>query len=771
MRLNKGHLNHALPAFLALFILILSFSLLPPFFVPAPVQAHPVFNFSAERAYEHVKYLVQKIGPRPAGSKAELKAAQYIYYNLEQSGWKVHEQPFSKVVVHDPPLQMGEAKIELVNSQNIIAELPGRTRDTVVLGAHYDSADVDAPGALDNASGVGVLLELARILGKEPHEETYQLVFFGAEEMGLVGSSYYVSHTDLSAVDWMLNLDMVGTPLEIDVAGKRSAPPELAAKITELARQSRIPFHLSRDALVMNRDAAQGGSSDFSSFLEQGIPAAGLGIAGRPGGFYHRSEDRIERVSLEELQKVGDFVHLLAQSVRLTQTGPRTWDEFYLTFQLGSYILVLPSLGLRLFYLFVFLMAGLGVARSLRRRLPATWRSYLVLAGVVFLTGVAVVATSGLGELLWQFLKRREFVWYAYPGWFLLARLGIAFGLMFFLTSWFPRLPLPREPGIYWLAAAGILSTVGLLTALVRIDLAFPIVFWLFCLSIQRVWPNPLLALMGPYFLYRFHWELLDSSQWQSYYQVVHRYPLLFIILYSLLIIPLLLALLHVASIKPKLWSRWLIRLRRPALLLSALAILLLGAVPSYTARFPQNLTIREEWQGEDQGHLVIVSKDNFPRQLAQDLHVGPGKRVVLPSLRQEPPLMVEAHVTEKQNFPERALDLALQFKYARDPYLVRIKLASTRPFKITALDEFLPLSKLPRKVRLMGKQQPQGGYSLVLERTPPQRNLVKMSLQAESILKCTIEVTFPDPDQSFRIQAKDLSVDYQAVYQKTLEF
>ena len=165
---------------------------------------------------------MQKIGPRPAGSKSELKAAQYIDYVLNQNGWKVREQPFSKVVVREASALPQEQQVELINSQNIIAELPGTLPDTIVVGAHYDSANLNAPGAVDNASGVGVLLELARVLSKEPHQETYQLVFFGAEEYGLVGSQFYTSQADLSAVRWMLNVDMVGTPLEIDVAGKKS---------------------------------------------------------------------------------------------------------------------------------------------------------------------------------------------------------------------------------------------------------------------------------------------------------------------------------------------------------------------------------------------------------------------------------------------------------------------------------------------------------------------------------------------------------------------
>lgn len=764
MRYPKGKVISALLGMLLLIMIKL--------FSPDQSFAASPQVFSAERAFEHVKYLTQKIGPRPAGSKAELKAAQYIYYTLEQSGWKVHEQPFSKVVVSNPSLQVQEQKIQLVNSQNIVAELPGKKTDTIILGAHYDTADVNAPGAIDNASGVGVLLELARILGKEPHEQTYQIIFFGAEEQGLVGSSYYTSQADLSAVSWMLNVDMVGTPIEIDVAGKKSAPPELIRQISRLARESRVAFHLSSDSMVMYRDAAQGGNSDFSSFLEQGIPAFGLGIAGRPPGFFHRPEDRIEHVSLEELQKEGEFIDLLIHSLRLEQLGPHVWDEYFLSFQIGNYVLILPSYGIRLFYLLIFLLSGWFVAKIFKMGLKVTWKELSVLTGAIFLAGFLFISLSGLGEILWSFLKSRLFIWHSYSSIFILVRIVIIVCLIVVIGSWFRKLPLPRESNIYWLIGTVSLIGVSLLIALIRIDLAFPLVFWIFMMLLEKIFPNIIFVLLGPYFIYRFHWELLNSNQWLSYYETLHRHYLIFTFLYTLLLIPMLLALLHVASINPRKWESRLRFMLRPAAGLFVFTLLFLGLVPAYTNRYPQTLTVQEEWNGGDNNQLKISSRDNFSKQLAKELQVPAGrKEISIPGLSKESPLNLEASVSEKQNQINRILDLVIQFNYARDPYLVKLKLESPRPFKITAIDEFFPMNKLPRKVQLVGKKIEQGNYVLILERTPPQRNLIKMSFDAESTMKCTVEVTFPDPDQSFRIKGNDLSVDYQALFKESIDF
>lgn len=97
---------------------------------------------------------------------------------------------------------------------NIVAEIPGkRAQEVIIVGGHYDCHD-NSHGAVDNGSGVAVLLELARImqlLGGQL-EKTIRFVFFGVEEMAAVGSSCYVNqhYDELGRVHLFLNLDGVG---------------------------------------------------------------------------------------------------------------------------------------------------------------------------------------------------------------------------------------------------------------------------------------------------------------------------------------------------------------------------------------------------------------------------------------------------------------------------------------------------------------------------------------------------------------------------------
>jgi Predicted aminopeptidases len=712
---------------------------------------------------------VEKIGPRPAGSKAEKEAAEYIKLNLEKYGWKVKEQPFSKIVVHETPLNLGEEKIELVNSQNIIAELPGLNPDCILIGAHYDSAGVSVPGAVDNASGVGLLLELARVLASGSHQDTYQLVFFGAEESGLVGSSYYANQADLSAVNWMLNLDMIGLPLEIDVAAKKSAPPELIKRVTDLTRKSEIPFHLSRDFIVMTRESSQGGASDFSSFLDKDLPALGLGIAGRPAGFFHRPEDGVEQISLNDLQKVGDLVKLLVTSVKLEHKGLYYWDELFLTFQFGSRIIILPSL---IIGLFILLTIGFTIILLFKFRPPKgdfSWLNYFKVTGVVLITALVIVSITETGELLWRTVKNMQVVWYAYPGCFLLARIGIALCSIILLGSLLQRLSLPRDPLIYWRISVFGLVLISSITALIRIDLAFPFVFWLFCYNLQVLFPNIMLTAIGPYFIYKLHWELLFSQQWFSFYETIHKYFWLFIIIYALLTLPLILGILQIYYMKINIWRKRFTLLRYPAVTAFIIIILGLGLIPCYTSNYAQTITVQEEWLGNSKGRLHIFSPDNLPSGLLGDFNVLGQKEIFLQGFSDVSPADIK--VTAKEKYSSgRLLDLIFNLNYLYEPFLLKISIQSQEPFRVTQTEGFLPLVKLPKSILLTGKKFGDD-YLLTMESTPPYNRTVKLSLEASGQIKCQIEALLAYNSDKFVLKENNLSVNYQTMVQTTCDF
>ena len=111
-------------------------------------------------------------------------------------------------------IRIDGADIGKHESQNIIVTKPSKTTDEIIIiGAHYDSVE-SSPGASDNASGTAVLLELARVLESVSTDKELRFLFFGAEELGLIGSKKYVDEVTTEEIKRsvaMLNMDMVGS--------------------------------------------------------------------------------------------------------------------------------------------------------------------------------------------------------------------------------------------------------------------------------------------------------------------------------------------------------------------------------------------------------------------------------------------------------------------------------------------------------------------------------------------------------------------------------
>ncbi|HLR79645.1 MAG TPA: M20/M25/M40 family metallo-hydrolase [Bacillota bacterium] len=215
-------------------------------------------------------------------------------------------------------------ELEKQTSQNIIAVKPPKGNsaddDIVYVTAHYDSVPY-APGANDNASGTSVVLELARIMKAYPTDKEVRFVFFGAEEIGLVGSRYYVSQLSPSDKNRSLanfNLDMVGTEWENATAffvNVTDGAPNLVWQSSKKAAE-----RLENDTLVLH----QGGSSDHVSFHEAGIDSANF-IRREPGTaalepWYHTPFDTIDHISQDRIQEAGELIGSAIYDVVRKQT-------------------------------------------------------------------------------------------------------------------------------------------------------------------------------------------------------------------------------------------------------------------------------------------------------------------------------------------------------------------------------------------------------------------------------------------------------------------
>ena len=183
-------------------------------------------------------------------------------------------QPGSTAIVTvDPP--------EPVTQYNVIAELPGRRKGNVVMaGAHLDSVP-EGPGINDNASGSAALLEVALQMAKVKPRNTVRFAWWGAEEVGLVGSTAYVaglSQDEIDRIALYLNFDMIGSPNYVffiydgddsDVEGEGPGPAGSAQIEATFER-----FFDSRGIPYKGTDFD--GRSDYGPFIAVGIPSGGL---------------------------------------------------------------------------------------------------------------------------------------------------------------------------------------------------------------------------------------------------------------------------------------------------------------------------------------------------------------------------------------------------------------------------------------------------------------------------------------------------------------
>ncbi len=189
-------------------------------------------------------------------------------------------------------------------SWNAVAELaasPGsdQASQLVLVGCHYDGHDI-SQGAVDPASGVAIMLEMARVLAAHARprlRRTVRFVAFGTEEIGLTGSRRYVAAHGDEADRWrfMLNLDGAGG------AGRKGfvlhACPELEPYFCRVAAQ------LAGEVPVGQKVHS---ASDHFPFLLAGVPTGSLGDPERPPagrGYGHTAWDTVDKVRLADLQE------------------------------------------------------------------------------------------------------------------------------------------------------------------------------------------------------------------------------------------------------------------------------------------------------------------------------------------------------------------------------------------------------------------------------------------------------------------------------------
>jgi Zn-dependent M28 family amino/carboxypeptidase len=217
----------------------------------------------------------------------------------------------------------------IATTSNVLAESrSGDPNNVVMVGAHLDSVNA-GPGIQDNGSGSAAILEIAEQMAKVKPRNKLQFAWWGAEESGLVGSTYYVnslSEADLAKITLYLNFDMIGSPNHVffiydgddsDRVGTGPGPAgsDVIEKVFEaFFNQSGVPY----------KGTDFSGRSDYGPFIAVGIPSGGLftgaegiktpdeaalwgGVAGQQyDPCYHLACDTFDNINLTALDVNSD---------------------------------------------------------------------------------------------------------------------------------------------------------------------------------------------------------------------------------------------------------------------------------------------------------------------------------------------------------------------------------------------------------------------------------------------------------------------------------
>ncbi len=266
----------------------------------SPAASPATADFNGELAYTWVLRQTE-LGYRITGTEANLQTGDLILETLEAQGWETREQHFEYLGV---PVR------------NLLAwkgEGPA-----LLLGAHYDtrrSADEEDPsvpvlGANDGASGVAVLLELARVLDVERTGRRVYLAFFDAEDNGrldgwewIVGSSHMAEQWGKQGeppLEAVIVVDLVGDA-DQQLYLEHNSDPELSAELWALAAELGYGDRFIPEYKWSMLD-------DHIPFVRQGIPAVLIIDFDYP--YWHTTQDTPDKVAPESLEAVGHTLHV-----------------------------------------------------------------------------------------------------------------------------------------------------------------------------------------------------------------------------------------------------------------------------------------------------------------------------------------------------------------------------------------------------------------------------------------------------------------------------
>ena len=231
-------------------------------------------EFDAGRAIQYAGVLALNFQNRVTGSDGARRAAEYLRAQFVSLGYQVEDETFAMWL-----------EGQRVSGENVIALLPGDTPENLAVIAHYDGQRTSPQAAEDNASGVGVLLELARELRSARRARGLIFVATDAEEWGMIGARELVGFLKAHHTQAVISIDYLnaGTApaLAIDTGGQFGghAPMWLRTVLVQSGRAQGVVVQQASGLAEVIERAVEISAQDHGPLNHAGIPAVNIETA------------------------------------------------------------------------------------------------------------------------------------------------------------------------------------------------------------------------------------------------------------------------------------------------------------------------------------------------------------------------------------------------------------------------------------------------------------------------------------------------------------
>ncbi len=441
---------------------------------PPPRSADaPPGEFSEERAWPVFLHLTRTLGSRPTGTAHSRQAAAYLMEKLrELPGVEVELQQGSGVVQRGRSMELVEH-----SARNVLARIPGRSTEAILLIAHYDSA-AEGAGAGDDGLAAAAIVEIVRALTSGPQlERTVIVNLSGAEELWLAGAYRFLEHPWSREVRAFINLDSMGTRGRMLLF--RVTPDDLG--LVEAYGRAAPQPHGSAIAQDLFRTGVIPSGTEFSVYADQG-KLRGLDLALYEDGYaYHTALDTADRVERGTMQHIGETT--LATTRALAGALPEPGKKIGSYYDVSGLLLFTHSPRAMGVLMVLALVAAAGALVLVKRRELRGMRMLLggLLASVLGL--LASLATAGLGAALLTMMGR-TFGWFARPWLAVVGFGGLALAGFLAVQHLWARRALrrganPREVMLApWAGALCIWGLVGIITVAMGAGAAYLPLWW-----------------------------------------------------------------------------------------------------------------------------------------------------------------------------------------------------------------------------------------------------------------------------------------------------